>query len=215
MVKKTAAKKAGKKPATKATSSRKTSKKAAPARKAAAKKPAAKKPASKSAAGAETPVRSAGKLPRLGAAAPGFSLPAADGSTVSLADFRGRQVVVYFYPKADTPGCTKEACGFNAALASFRERDVAVVGISPDPVKDVRKFSGKFSLGFPLLADADHEVCEAYGVWVEKSMYGRTYMGAARTTFIIDADGRVAGVFEKVTPDGHDAEVLAWLEARG
>ena len=153
-------------------------------------------------------------LPAVGETAPTFSLPSSTGQTISLADYRGKQVVVlYFYPKADTPGCTKEACGFRDALADYDRANVAVLGVSPDPVKAVTKFGGKFTLNFPLLADEDHAVCEKYGVWGEKSMYGRKYWGAARVTFVIGKDGRVLHVFEKVKPEGHDQEVLAWLKA--
>jgi peroxiredoxin Q/BCP len=151
--------------------------------------------------------------PAVGKAAPKFKLPGSDGKTHALADLAGKYVVVYFYPKADTPGCTKEACGFSDAIAGYKKLGVPVYGISPDPVKDVTKFADKFELKFPLLADEDHAVCEKYGVWVEKSMYGKSYMGAARTTFIIDPSGKVAHVFEKVKPEGHDAEVLEWLKA--
>jgi peroxiredoxin Q/BCP len=152
--------------------------------------------------------------PAVGNAAPKFKLPASDGRTYDMKDFFGKSpVVIYFYPKADTPGCTKEACGFRDAIATYKKLGVPVLGISPDPAKDVTKFAEKFELNFPLLADEDHAVCEKYGVWVEKSMYGKTYMGAARTTFIVGADGKVAHVFEKVKPEGHDAEVLEWLKA--
>src|SRR5437763_12112959 len=145
----------------------------------------------------------------LGKAAPKFKLPASDGRTIALEDFKGKQtVVLYFYPRADTPGCTTEACGFRDALADYDKAKVAVLGISPDPVKAVTKFAEKFHLNFPLLADEDHAVCEKYGVWQEKSMYGRKYWGAMRTTFVIDRDGKVAHVFEKVKPAGHDQEVL-------
>ena len=148
--------------------------------------------------------------------APSFKLPASNGQTISLADFAGRKtVVLYFYPKADTPGCTKEACGFRDALADYDRANVAVLGISPDPVEAVTKFAGKFRLNFPLLADADHAVTDKYGVWQEKSMYGRKYWGAARTTFVIDKAGRIAHVFDKVKPDGHDQEVLEWLKSAG
>jgi peroxiredoxin Q/BCP len=122
-------------------------------------------------------------------------------------------VVVYFYPRADTPGCTKEACGFSDAIATYKKLSVPVIGISPDPVKDVTKFAEKFKLKFPLLADEDHSVCDKYGIWQEKSMYGRKYMGAARVTFIIDKNGKIAHIFEKVKPEGHDKEVLEWLKA--
>ena len=152
-------------------------------------------------------------IPAAGQAAPPFLLPASGGKTISLTDFIGkRMVVLYFYPRADTPGCTKESCGFRDALAEFDSAKVAVLGISPDPVKDVDNFSKKFELNFPLLADADHAVAEAYGVWVEKSMAGKSYMGVARTTFVIGTDGKIAHVFEKVVPEGHDQEVLAWIK---
>jgi peroxiredoxin Q/BCP len=152
-------------------------------------------------------------MPAVGKTAPNFSLPSSTGKTISLADYKGKQtVVLYFYPKADTPGCTKEACGFRDALADYDRANVAVLGISPDPVKAVEKFGNKFTLNFPLLADEDHAVTEKYGVWVEKSMYGRKYWGAARVTFVIGKDGKVLHVFEKVKPEGHDAEVLAWLK---
>jgi peroxiredoxin Q/BCP len=153
------------------------------------------------------------KPPVVGSPAPKFSLPASDGTTFSIADQKGkRAVVLYFYPKADTPGCTKEACGFRDAIAQFDPKKVAVVGISPDPVKDVTKFAKKFDLNFPLLADEDHAVCEQFGVWVEKSMYGKKYMGAARQTFVIGKDGVVKHIFEKVKPEGHEQEVLAWMK---
>lgn len=153
--------------------------------------------------------------PPVGTPAPAFNLPASTGESIALHDFVGKPVVVYFYPKADTPGCTKEACGFRDALAGYEKVGVPVFGISPDPIADVTKFAKKFDLNFPLLADADHAVCEKFGVWQEKSMYGRKYMGAARVTFIIDAAGKVAHVFEKVKPEGHDVEVMAWLQANG
>ncbi|MGF1633958.1 MAG: thioredoxin-dependent thiol peroxidase [Phycisphaerae bacterium] len=154
--------------------------------------------------------------PAVGKAAPAFSLPASNGQTVGLKDFQGQKtLVLFFYPKADTPGCTKEACGFSAEVKGFEKKGVAILGVSPDPVKAVTKFAEKFDLTFPLLADEDHAVCEKYGVWQEKSMYGKTYMGAARTTFVIGTDGKVKHVFEKVKPEGHEKEVMAWLEANG
>jgi peroxiredoxin Q/BCP len=152
-------------------------------------------------------------MPAVGDVAPKFKLSASGGKTIALEDFKGKQMVVlYFYPKADTPGCTKEACGFRDAIAGYDSAKVAVLGISPDPVKDVDKFSTKFELNFPLLADDDHAVAEKYGVWVEKSMYGKKYMGVARTTFVIGKDGKVIHIFEKVKPEGHDQEVLAWIK---
>jgi peroxiredoxin Q/BCP len=148
-----------------------------------------------------------------GTVAPTFKLASSNGKAVDLADYRGKKtVVLYFYPKADTPGCTKESCGFRDALADFDKANVAVLGISPDPEKDVTKFADKFNLNFPLLADEDHRVAEKYGVWGEKSMYGKKYMGVFRTTFIIDEKGKIAHAFEKVKPEGHDQEVLAWLK---
>lgn len=151
--------------------------------------------------------------PAVGSPAPAFALPSSTGEDVELADFKGKTVVLYFYPRADTPGCTKEACGFRDAIASYKKLSVPVLGISPDPVKDVEKFATKFDLNFPLLADEDHAVCEQYGVWQEKSMYGKAYMGAARITFVVGPDGKVRHVFEKVKPERHDQEVLAWLAA--
>ena len=153
-------------------------------------------------------------LPKVGATAPAFTLPASTGETIDLAKLKGQRVVLYFYPRADTPGCTKQACGFRDAIASYKKLGVPVFGISPDPVEDVKKFAEKFDLNFPLLADADHAVAEKYGVWGEKSMYGKKYMGVNRTTFIIDEGGNVAHVMEKVKPEGHDQEVLALLKAK-
>ena len=142
---------------------------------------------------------------------PPFKLPASDGTTVDSASLKGTSYVLYFYPRADTPGCTTEACGFRDAIAGYQSKGVKIFGVSPDPVKDVTKFAQKFDLNFPLLADEDHAVCEAFGVWGEKSMYGKKYMGANRTTFIVGADGTVAHVFEKVKPEGHDKEVLQFF----
>ena len=171
----------------------------------------ARKPANKVAAASTANVLT-GVL-QAGAKVPAFSLQASDGSTVSLAGLAGSRAVLYFYPRADTPGCTVEACGFRDAIAGYKALGVPVFGISPDPIKDVAKFAAKFDLNFPLLADEDHKMCEAFGVWVEKSMYGKKYFGAARTTFVIDAQGKIEKVFEKVQPDGHDKEVLAYLKS--
>jgi thioredoxin-dependent peroxiredoxin len=147
-----------------------------------------------------------------GQAAPDFELPDQDGRAVKLSDFRGQPVVVYFYPKADTPGCTTQACGVRDHRADYAKVGSVVLGISPDPVAKVRKFHEKFDLNFPLLADEDHAITERYGVWAQKSMYGKTYMGAERTTFIIDSTGKVAEVLRKVKPAEHDALVLKALE---
>jgi peroxiredoxin Q/BCP len=146
-----------------------------------------------------------------GAHAPTFELPDQDGEPVSLATLRGRTVVLYFYPKADTPGCTTQACSIRDRGADYTAARVKVIGVSPDPVAKVKRFHDKQSLNFTLLADADHAVCEAYGVWVQKSMYGRKYWGAQRATFIIDPDGTIAHVIPKVSPKTHDDEVLKAL----
>jgi thioredoxin-dependent peroxiredoxin len=147
-----------------------------------------------------------------GRKAPDFKLPDQDGRPTRLSDFRGQPVVLYFYPKADTPGCTTQACGVRDHADDYDAAGAVVIGISPDPVKAVKKFADKQSLDFTLLADEDHAVCEAYGVWAEKSMYGRTYLGALRATFVIDGSGTVVHVIPKVTPKTHDDEVLAVLE---
>ena len=146
-----------------------------------------------------------------GAPAPTFELPDQDGEPVSLAALRGRTVVLYFYPKADTPGCTTQACSIRDRSDEYAAAGVKVIGISPDPVAKVKRFHDKRSLNFTLLADADHAVCEEYGVWVEKSMYGRKYWGAQRATFIIGPDGVVAHVIEKASPKTHDEQVLKAL----
>jgi peroxiredoxin Q/BCP len=148
-----------------------------------------------------------------GVKAPDFSLPADDGSTVTLAELKGRKVVLYFYPKDDTSGCTKEACGFRDSWQDVQRTGAVVLGVSPDDVASHWKFKRKYDLPFPLLADTDHRVAEAYGAWGEKSMYGRRYMGILRTTFVIDGEGRIVHVFEKVKPEGHAGEVLAVLRS--
>jgi peroxiredoxin Q/BCP len=148
-----------------------------------------------------------------GDVAPDFELPDQQGSPIQLSNLRGRTVVLFFYPKADTPGCTTQACGVRDHRADYQSADAVVLGVSPDPVKSVAKFDEKFGLGFPLLSDEDHSVAEAYGVWVEKNRYGRTYMGNERTTFVIGPDGRIRDVFRSVKPDGHDALVLSSLAA--
>ncbi len=146
-----------------------------------------------------------------GAAAPDFALPDQDGELVRLSDLKGKRVVVYFYPKADTPGCTTQACGVRDRGADYKGANAVVLGISPDAPKKLRKFADKHGLPFTLLGDSDHAVAQAYGVWVEKSMYGRTYMGNERTTFVVDEDGVVKDVLRKVKPAEHDELVLAAL----
>jgi peroxiredoxin Q/BCP len=146
-----------------------------------------------------------------GSLAPDFELPDQDGRPVKLSDFRGQRVVVYFYPKADTPGCTAQACGVRDHQASYDSAGAVVLGISPDPVAKLKRFQERHALAFPLLSDERHAVAEAYGVWVQKSMYGRTYLGNERTTFIVDPDGRIATVLRKVKPAEHDALVLGAL----
>ena len=148
-----------------------------------------------------------------GDAAPDFALPADDGSTVSLSDFRGRRLVLYFYPKDDTSGCTAQACELRDDLPAFSALGVDVVGVSPDSVASHVKFKTKYDLNFPLLADENHTLAEAYGVWQEKSMYGRKYMGIVRSTFLIGADGRIEGAWRKVKPRGHAAFLREQLDA--
>jgi thioredoxin-dependent peroxiredoxin len=148
-----------------------------------------------------------------GQLAPDFTLPDQDGEAVSLASLRGRKVVLYFYPKADTPGCTTQACGVRDHVEEYDAAGAVVLGVSPDPVKAVKRFHDKQGLNFALLADEDHAVAERYGVWIEKSMYGKTYMGNERTTFVIDPDGMVTDVLRKVKPKEHDDLVLGALEA--
>jgi|SRR5256714_5343650 len=146
-----------------------------------------------------------------GQTAPDFELPNQDGETVRLRDLRGRRVVLYFYPKADTPGCTTQACGVRDHGADYEAANAVVLGVSPDPVGKVKKFHEKFDMNFTLLADEDHGVAGQYGVWAEKSMYGRTYWGNLRATFVIDEEGVVRHVIPKASPKTHDDEVLAAL----
>jgi peroxiredoxin Q/BCP len=145
--------------------------------------------------------------------APAFTAATSGGGQVSLADFKGRHVVLYFYPKDDTPGCTKEACGFRDHFDTFREKGAVVLGVSVDPVKSHDKFAEKFKLPFLLLADPDKKLVQAYGVWGEKAFMGRKYMGTHRVTFLIGPDGRIKKVWPKVKPEKHAAEVLAALES--
>ena len=146
-----------------------------------------------------------------GRRAPDFTLPNQDGETVKLSDLRGSPVVLYFYPKADTPGCTTQACGIRDRTADYDATGATVLGVSPDTPDKLRKFADKYGLDFTLLADPEHQTAEAYGTWVEKSMYGKKHMGVQRDTFVIDAGGNVARVLRKVQPKTHDDVVLAAL----
>ncbi|MEX2107567.1 MAG: thioredoxin-dependent thiol peroxidase [Solirubrobacterales bacterium] len=146
-----------------------------------------------------------------GRAAPDFTLPAQSGEELTLSELRGETVVLYFYPRADTPGCTTQACGVRDRDAEYEAAGARVIGVSPDTVEDVKKFADKFDLAFTLLADPDHAVADTYGAWVEKSMYGKKYMGVQRATFLIDPEGKIVKVFPKVSPKTHDDVVLAAL----
>jgi peroxiredoxin Q/BCP len=147
-----------------------------------------------------------------GAAAPAFTTKDAEGDTVRLKDFRGQKVVLYFYPKDDTPGCTKEACSFRDAFPKFKKRGIQVFGVSPDGEASHKKFAAKYKLPFTLLADIDHAIADTYGVYGQKKFMGRTYMGVNRTTFLIDEKGKIKKVFEKVKPEEHASEVLEAFE---
>jgi peroxiredoxin Q/BCP len=150
--------------------------------------------------------------PQTGAPAPDFKLQDQNGNDVKLSQFRGKNVVLYFYPKDDTPGCTREACDFRDEYSVLQGAGAVVLGVSPDDVKSHQKFATKFSLPFPLLADTERQVCEAYGVWGEKSLYGRKFMGVTRATFLIDPEGKVSRVWPKVKVDGHVQEILQLLK---
>lgn len=152
-------------------------------------------------------------MPQAGTPAPDFTVLTDTGESLTLSALRGRPVVLYFYPKDDTSGCTTEACEFRDLFPRFDQGKAVILGVSPDPVKSHAKFKAKYELPFTLLADTDKAIAQAYDVWKEKSMYGRKYMGVERTTFVIDAAGRVAKVFEKVKPAGHAAAVMAALDA--
>lgn len=218
MAKKKSAKKSAvaKRPPAKQAATKQAAVKKAAARKAGPKKPVAAKPAAKKKPAATKPAAAKAKepvWPREGAVASDFTAVAHDGSTVRLADLRGRPVVLYFYPKDDTPGCTVEACGFRDAHAAFGRHKAVVLGVSPDSPKSHVKFRDKHRLPFTLLADGNHAIAEAYGAWRAKSMYGKSFMGIARSTFVIDAAGRIAKAFTSVKPQGHEREVLAAIAA--
>ena len=148
---------------------------------------------------------------KVGDPAPAFDVETSGGGRLSLADFRGQNVIIYFYPKDDTPGCTKEACAFRDGYADFKKRGAVILGVSPDPVKSHDKFVKKFELPFPLLADPAKKIVEAYGVWGEKVFMGRKYLGTHRVTFLIGPDGRIKKIWPAVKPEEHAAEVLAAL----
>lgn len=151
-------------------------------------------------------------IPAVGTPAPNFNLPASSGGNMALKDLKGKNVVLYFYPKDDTPGCTVEACALRDSFKDIEKLNAMILGVSPDSVDSHGKFINKYHLPFTLLVDTDKKTCQDYGVWVEKSMYGKKYMGVARTTFIIDTNGKIAKVFEKVKPEGHNTEILAALK---
>jgi thioredoxin-dependent peroxiredoxin len=154
---------------------------------------------------------------KVGARAPAFTLSDQQGRKVKLSDFKGKRLVVYFYPKADTPGCTTQSCSVRDALPDLKKLRSAVVGISPDPPQKQEKFDAKHDLGFPLLADTDHQVAEKWGVWGQKSMYGKKFMGIVRSAFVVDEQGKIAAAFYKVSPKatvGHVTEALASLKTR-
>ncbi|QRK09853.1 thioredoxin-dependent thiol peroxidase [Archangium violaceum] len=151
-------------------------------------------------------------IPRTGNPAPDFQLQDQNGNDVKLSQLRGKNVVLYFYPKDDTPGCTREACDFRDEHSALQEAGAVVLGVSPDDTRSHQKFATKFSLPFPLLADTGHQVAESYGVWGEKSLYGRTFMGITRATFLIDTEGKVARVWPKVKVQGHVQDILQTLK---
>lgn len=155
------------------------------------------------------------KIPEVGSKAPPFTLKRDGGGEVKLSDFKGQKLALYFYPKADTSGCTKEAIAFNGLRDAFAQADTAILGVSADPVAAQDKFKAKYDLAFPLGSDETRQMLEAYGVWVEKNMYGRKYMGIARVTLLIGRDGKVAQVWPKVKIDGHAEEVLEAAKALG
>ncbi|MFN0157990.1 MAG: thioredoxin-dependent thiol peroxidase [Bacteroidota bacterium] len=148
---------------------------------------------------------------KVGQKAPAFKLPTGDGKILSLGDLKGKRVVLYFYPKDDTSGCTKEACSFQENMSAIKKKGAIVVGVSPDSPKSHEKFASKYDLSFPLISDEEKELATTYGVWKEKSMYGRKYMGVERTTFIIDEQGKISHIFPKVKVDGHTEEILESL----
>jgi peroxiredoxin Q/BCP len=206
-----AGKRAPKSAAAKKSAGRAATMKAATLKTATVKTATVKKVAEKAAAGKESGTAMVESPLKVGAPAPDFSLPDDTGRTVTLGDFRGKKVVLYFYPKDATPGCTQESCDFRDNLARIGERGAVVLGLSADSVDSHKRFKAKQGLTFPLLSDPERKALEAYGVWQEKSLYGRKFMGIVRTTVILDEQGRVAKVFPKVKVGGHVDEVLASL----
>jgi len=148
-----------------------------------------------------------------GSTAPAFTMKASGGREVSSAALKGKPYLIYFYPKANTPGCTTQACGVQEALPQLGKLGLTVIGVSPDAIPPIEKFAAKYNLAFPLASDADHQVAEAYGVWVEKSMYGRNYMGMERSSFLVGADGKIVKIWRKVKPAEHAAQVLEAAKA--
>ena len=213
---KTPAGKSAKKPATASHAAAPKTLKAGASKKPASLAPARKEPATPPAV--ENPARkqppSAARAPLIeGARAPAFTLPADAGKNVSLADYRGRKLVIFFYPRADTPGCTKEAIDFTRLSGSFADADTAVLGVSADPLQAQQAFRHKHQLSVALASDERHDMLESYGVWGEKSMYGKTFLGIVRTTVLVDRDGRIARLWRNVKVDGHADEVLAAAQA--
>lgn len=151
-------------------------------------------------------------MPKIGDSAPQFSLPSSGGGRISLSDYAGKKLVLYFYPKDDTPGCTKEACDFRDSYSTYKSAGAEILGISPDGTGSHDEFKSKYQLPFPLLADEDHAIAEAYGVWKEKTLYGRTFMGIERSTFVIDDHQKIAAIFNRVQVDGHSDHVLSVLK---
>lgn len=200
--------------APKKTAAKKTvTKKASPSKKAATAGAVAKKPAAPAERVLPTPTPASGVSLRSGQRAPAFELPADTGEVISLESLKGKKVVLYFYPKDDTPGCTQEACDFRDNFARLQSAGAVVLGVSKDTVELHKKFKSKHSLPFPLLADVKGQMVQDYGVWKEKSMYGRTYMGIERTTFLIDGEGKIRKIYPKVKVTGHVDEVLKDIKA--
>ena len=206
--KKPAAKKVA--PKAKKAAAKKAAPKAAP--KTAAKKPAAVKAAPKKAAAPKAPELKPMAGPKVGDTAPDFVLPSDEGHTISLGDYKGKKIVLYFYPKDDTPGCTTEACDFRDSFSRLNSTQAVVLGVSRDDVESHKKFHTKFKLNFPLLSDIEGRACQMYGVWKEKNNYGKTYMGIERTTFLIGSDGKIKKIYPSVKVEGHVDQIMGDLK---